>query len=162
MGFISASGTACAAPTKAWPRSTALLLAPLIWAASTGATGAGTLDVGVEGLRNARGIIRICLTTDPRYFPRCQGDPNAKRLNLPVAQARNLRFDHLAQGTYAISAMHDENGNGRLDTFLGIPREGFGFSRNPRVTFGPPRFDQVRFGVAPGANAQTIRFQYFV
>lgn len=138
------------------------MLATLAGAAQPAASGTGTLEVGVEGLRNQRGIVRICLTRDPRYFPRCQGDPSAMRINVPVAQARGLRFDGVPQGAYAISAMHDENGNGRLDTFLGIPREGFGFSRNPRVTFGPPRFEQVRFGVQPGPNAQRIRFQYFV
>lgn len=130
--------------------------------ALSGASTAGSLEVGVENLRNQRGIVRICLTSNPAYFPRCQGDPAAKRINVPVAQARALRFHGMAQGVYAISAMHDENGNGRLDTFFGIPREGFGFSRNPRVRIGPPSFNQVRFQVAPGGNVQRIRFQYFV
>lgn len=130
--------------------------------ALAGATDTGTLEVSLEGLRNQRGIVRVCLTADPAYFPRCQGDPRAQRINVPVGQARGLRFEAAPPGIYAISAMHDENGNGRLDTLLGIPREGFGFSRNPRVTFGAPRFEAVRFQVNAGHNSQRIRFQYFV
>ena len=143
-------------------RTASLLLAPAAWLALGGAADSSTLEIGVEGLRSQRGIVRICLTSNPAHFPRCQGDPQAHRINVPVAQARGLRFGNMAPGAYAISAMHDENGNGRLDAFMGIPREGFGFSRNPRVTFGAPRFEQVRFQITPGGNSQRIRFQYFV
>ena len=45
-----------------------------------------------------------------------------------------FRFEGLAAGTYAISVMHDENGNGTLDTnFVGMPVEGYGFSNDPKV-----------------------------
>ena len=55
-----------------------------------------------------------------------------------------------------------ENGNGRLDTTLGIPREGVGFSRNPRLTFGPPRFSAAQFAVATPAVDQDVRVKYFL
>jgi uncharacterized protein (DUF2141 family) len=45
---------------------------------------------------------------------------------------------------------------------LGIPREGFGFSQNPVVRFGPPRFDQVRFQISSGISRQTLRLQYLL
>ena len=104
--------------------------------------------------------MRLCLTANPAHFPRCQGDRQARLLNVPANRVGGLNFGDLGPGTYAISAMHDENGNGRLDTFLGIPREGFGFSRNPRIGFGPPRFDQVRFQVGAQGGSQMIRFRY--
>ena len=70
--------------------------------------------------------------------------------------------DGLASGAYAVSLFHDENGNGRLDTILGIPREGFGFSRNPPIRFGPPRFDAARFAVTSGEAAQQVRLKYLL
>ncbi|HQQ82919.1 MAG TPA: DUF2141 domain-containing protein [Cyclobacteriaceae bacterium] len=54
----------------------------------------------------------------------------------------------VAPGTYAISVFHDRNQNDILDSnVLGIPQEGFGFSRNVMGFFGPPSFQSARFDV---------------
>ncbi|KQM70067.1 DUF2141 domain-containing protein [Xylophilus sp. Leaf220] len=51
-------------------------------------------------------------------------------------------FRGLEPGRYGMSAFHDENADGKLDTYpLGIPREAYGFSRDARGLFGPPSFD---------------------
>jgi uncharacterized protein (DUF2141 family) len=72
----------------------------------------------------------------------------------------------LSPGEYAIAVIHDENANAKLDTFAGIPKEGIGFSRNPRFTFGPPRFAAARFSVggetAGDAQRQQVRVRYFL
>lgn len=79
--------------------------------------------------------------------------------NVP-AGARALAIEGLPPGTYAMAVMHDENANRRLDTFAGVPTEGFGFSRNPAVRFGPPRFDAARFAVGGEATVQQVRMRY--
>jgi uncharacterized protein (DUF2141 family) len=61
-----------------------------------------------------------------------------------------------------VLVLHDENGNNKVDTMLGIPREGVGFSRNPRIMFGPPRFDAVRIHVPAGPSATGVKLQYFL
>ncbi len=43
---------------------------------------------------------------------------------------------------------------------LFMPREGFGFSRDAPVRFGPPRFDAAAFVVADVAIHQTVRMRY--
>ena len=50
-------------------------------------------------------------------------------------------------GTYAVFVAHDLNGNGKLDkSFLGMPTEPVGLSRNPgRPRFGPPKFEDSSF-----------------
>jgi uncharacterized protein (DUF2141 family) len=78
------------------------------------------------------------------------------------AGAPRIRFDDLAPGTYALAAIHDENGNARLDTLFGMPREGFGFSRNPPIGFGPPRFARAEFRVGDGGEPQIIRMRYLL
>ncbi|WP_375427450.1 DUF2141 domain-containing protein [uncultured Sphingomonas sp.] len=123
------------------------------------ATPVGRLDVAVAGLRSSNGVIRLCLTANPKAFPACHNDALAVRRNAP-AGAPLLQFDGLPPGDYAAAVMHDENGNKRLDTFAGIPREGFGFSRNPVVRFGPPRFAAARFTIVGAANAQQVRMRY--
>ncbi len=104
-------------------------------------------------------MIRICLTADPTNFPGCIDDADAVTRSVP-AGVHSVRFDGLPKGNYAVAVIHDENGNSRLDTFAGIPREGFGFSRNPAVRFGPPRFEAARFTLDGGAETQQVRMRY--
>jgi len=121
------------------------------------------LDVVVTGLRNQRGAISLCLTSAPgEQFLRCDRDPKRVTRWIEAKGAERLRFKGLAPGPYSLLVMHDENRNGRLDTALGIPREGFGFSRNPAVRFGPPRYRDVSFTIAPGQNRQEIRLRYLL
>jgi uncharacterized protein (DUF2141 family) len=124
-----------------------------------GAVPVATLKVDVDALRNQRGLIRLCLTAAADNFPRCVDDDRAVSRSVP-ASMQSVAYDGLPPGGYAIAVIHDENGNGKLDTFAGIPREGFGFSRNPRIRFGPPSFSAARFDLARGSDAQTIRMRY--
>lgn len=105
-----------------------------------------------------------CLTRRPDRFPDCQSDPAARRVAIASAQAAHvpLAFGDLPSGDYAIALIHDENGNGRLDKVLGIPREGFGFSRNPAIRFGPPKFAAARFAIASGEVDAPIRVKYLL
>ncbi|HET9428092.1 MAG TPA: DUF2141 domain-containing protein [Allosphingosinicella sp.] len=115
----------------------------------------------LQGLRSERGQVHLCLTQNPRHFPNCGTDPQALKRTVPSRQAGSLSLE-VPPGQYALSVIHDENGNGRLDTFLRVPREGFGFSRNPRIRMGPPRFEETRFTVAHGLVAQAIRIRYIL
>lgn len=136
----------------------AIAAAPLIMAAAP----TGRVDVALEGLRNAKGVVRLCLTRNPSHFPDCNADPQAVSRTVAAAEARKLSFGGLAPGNYALSLFHDENKNAKLDTTMAMPREGFGFSRNPKVRFGPPKFNQVVFPVAAAAVQVTVRMQYFL
>jgi len=117
--------------------------------------------VQVNHLRSARGLVRMCLTADPANFPDCVSDARAVTRSVP-ASTRSLSFPGLASGTYALAVIHDENGNGRLDTFAGIPREGYGFSRDAAVSFGPPRFAAARFQLTGVTVQQQVRVRYIL
>ena len=119
------------------------------------------LDLTVAGLRSTRGELLVCVTERPDHFPDCTGDPAARHVTFPAARPA-LRFADLPSGEYAIALIHDENGNGRLDTRLGLPIEGVGFSRNPRLMFGPPKFAAARFAVTDQGIAETVRMKYFL
>lgn len=135
-----------------------LVLVPFLAANSEPDT---VLDVEILKLRNSRGVIHACLTRDPAHFPDCRGDPAAHKRTVP-ASTTQIRFTGFVPGGYALTLFHDENSNERLDTLLGIPKEGFGFSRNPVVRFGAPRFDNVRIELAPGFTRATVRMQYIL
>ncbi len=139
------------------PRTLALLCPAA--ALVLGAAPVAHLDVSVTQMRSAKGLLRVCLTADPDNFPGCVDDADAITRSVP-AGVHAMRFDGLPLGHYAIAVIHDENGNAKLDTIAGIPREGYGFSRNAPVRFGPPHFAAARFAVASDANEQQIRMRY--
>lgn len=170
LGSISGSGTAHAALTTVLATSPASTRAPggrrgalaallLALPLCLGAAPVTRLDIGIEGMRSAKGNLLVCLTADPANFPGCVDDRNAVLRTVP-ARERDIRFDALPAGTYAASVIHDENGNARLDTFAGIPKEGFGFSRNPALRFGPPRFSAAKFQLSDDAGKQQVRMRY--
>lgn len=103
-----------------------------------------------------------CLTIRADKFPDCQKDPNSRRITVATTAAQTLRFEGLPSGDYALALIHDENGNGKLDTMMGIPREGFGFSRNPAIRFGPPKFSEARISVTSGAVDQNVKVKYLL
>lgn len=104
----------------------------------------------------------MCLTSNPKAFPDCSKDAKAIKAEFAAAQAASFRLNAPAQGQYAISLIHDENGNGKLDTRLMMPREGFGFSRNPKISFGPPKFTAASFTVGAASLSQTIKMKYML
>jgi uncharacterized protein (DUF2141 family) len=126
-----------------------------------GAMPVSDLSLDVAKLRSTRGLIRVCLTADPSNFPKCTDDKRAVTRSVPATR-HDIAFDGLPRGDYAIAVIHDENGNGKLDTFAGIPKEGFGFSRNPIITFGPPSFKAARFTVSGDADAQQVKMLYLL
>lgn len=162
MVFISVSGTGFAARTAALAPSRWLLLcaAPLLIGASP--PEATDLVVDIEGLRNGKGEVRLCLTQDGADFLDCRKHSNAVTREYPASAAGPVEFRGLAQGDWYLLVLHDENGNAKLDTMLGIPREGFGFSNNPKIRMGPPKAHDVRFTLGGGETRQHVKLRYLL
>ena len=120
----------------------------------------GSLSITVDGLRSARGMIRVCVTANPRAFPDCSRDAAARTASIAAANGAVLDFQHLVPGRYAVSLLHDENANGKVDKFLMIPTEGYGFSRNASVRFGPPSFSAAAVEIGASALRTRIRMRY--
>lgn len=119
------------------------------------------LSITVDGLRSMKGNLLICVSRSAAYFPDCSHDPQKRHMVVP-ATAAAIPMGEMAPGNYAVAIIHDENGNGKLDTFAGIPREGVGFSRNPAIRFGAPSFRSAQFTMAGSAARQEIKVKYFL
>jgi uncharacterized protein (DUF2141 family) len=120
------------------------------------------LQITVSGMRAAKGNITITLyPDDPAHF--LDGKYKLDRQQLPVTlPVTSACFSIAAPGYYAVALFHDENDNHHLDTnALGIPTEGYGFSNNPTLYFGPPDLSRVRFSVHPGDNPVAIQMKYY-
>ncbi len=120
------------------------------------------LDVAVSGLRSAKGNVLICLTANPKTFPDCGKDPKAVKLIIAVGKAQAIRFTGIAPGTYALSLHHDENVNNKMDMRLFLPKEGFGFSRNPKIGMGPPKFASAAFVLGAVDAKMAVAMKYML
>jgi uncharacterized protein (DUF2141 family) len=107
-------------------------------------------------------MVRLCLTRNPAHFPDCNNDPAAVRRNVSADRAATIQLSGVPAGSWALSVIHDEDGNGRLNRFMMVPREGFGFSRNPHIRMGPPRFEEVRFEIGREPVEQHVRIRYLL
>ena len=118
------------------------------------------LQISLSGLRSAEGQVRLCIWHGPSDFlgDTCAGQSLVVTAAMPIMQVTVS----VAPGDYAVSLIHDENGNGKLDkNDLGIPTEGIGFSQNPTISFGPPTYADTHFDVA-GPHTEAIRLKYFL
>ncbi|ELR99500.1 DUF2141 domain-containing protein [Gloeocapsa sp. PCC 73106] len=122
-----------------------------------------TLTIQVSGLRNANGNLCVALFNSPDGYP--SNITEAIRLSSVLIETtpQVILFEELAYGTYAIVAFHDENGDSKLNTnFLGIPKEGIGFSGDPKIWRGVPAYEKVKFEFTPEEKTIGITMKYLL
>lgn len=119
------------------------------------------LVVSVSGLKHTEGQIGILLFDKGEGFPSSR-EKAVREMLLPINQDELSHvFTDLPFGEYAVSVMHDENGNNQLDTNLfGIPTEGNGVSNNVKSWLGPPKFKQAAFKVNSPSHSITVKIKY--
>ncbi len=121
--------------------------------------GPASLAVSVTGIKSAKGVIRLALCPAQAGFPDCKGKV-VRSAALPIVNGTaHTVLTGLAPGSYAVSVFHDANANNKLDTFVGIPKEGYGFSRNPSFKPRAPRFNEAELSVS-GDMSTTIKLRY--
>jgi uncharacterized protein (DUF2141 family) len=136
------------------------LAAALLGAAALAPTPAfaGPLTVAVSDVKNASGQVRVDVCVKRDFLKdKCSfaGAAPAR------AGAVTVTVPEVPAGRYAVQVYHDENGDGRMKRgFMGIPQEGFGFSNDIKVGFGPPSFDKaaVQLDGAPRRLAVKMRY----
>jgi uncharacterized protein (DUF2141 family) len=127
------------------------------------ATTNSTLNVEVAGLRDTRGNVCLSLynSSNPALFPQEAQKAQESRCVRITGNPMMVSFKNLKPGSYAIALLHDANGNGKDDrNFVGMPTEGFGFSRNPTVKLKAPAFSEASVPVAGPATSIKINVTY--
>lgn len=122
------------------------------------------LTVAIDGLKSQRGQVCLTLFSNDQGFPSSSNRAlKAQCVKVAAGTSVAATFRNLPAGSYAVAVIHDANGDGALNrAFLGIPTEGFGFSRNPKVRLGPPRFKDSVISVAGPATTTRIQLQYLL
>jgi uncharacterized protein (DUF2141 family) len=122
----------------------------------------GTIRLTVTDLRNSRGTVRAFLydSSVAKKFPRV--DYSIQRAHSRIVDSTSrIVFDTIPVGYYSIQILHDEDNNGEMRTnFIGMPKEGIGFSNDAMGRFGPPDFDDARFIIDSGEISITIHAIY--
>ena len=120
------------------------------------------MHVKILHIRNSTGTVACALFEAPAGFPIefLRYATNIMVIKIRDTQAR-CDFLDIPPETYALAVIHDENMNGKLDTnWLGVPREGYGFSNDAKVLFGAPEFSAASFQY-DGQNLElTISLHY--
>ena len=155
MASISDSGIVFALPMAG------LAALSLSIAAPAQAPGTTNVEVEIVGLRDARGLVRLCLTREPKSFPDCKAGVTANATIKAGKGTLRYTFTSVPIGTYAIAAFHDANGDGKLNTMLGMPKEGFAFSRNPAMRARAPRFNEASFE-SNGRPLDPLKMKYLL
>jgi uncharacterized protein (DUF2141 family) len=126
-------------------------------------TGTTTLTVHVTGARNAKGKIRVALFREGKGFPNDTSQAvHTQAADVdPQTLSAQVVFADLRAGVYAVTVFHDENMNERLDkNFMGVPKEGYGASNNPKKKMGPPNFDEAQFQLSGTEQSVEIQLMY--
>ena len=123
----------------------------------------GNLTVAIDGLKNQKGQVCLTVFSSSRGFPK-QSDRAVAVQCVKLAGNRPVvTFQNLKAGNYAVAVIHDSNNDKVINTnAIGIPTEGFGFSRNPRVLRGPPKFGDSSVLVAGADTEIEVKLQYLL
>jgi uncharacterized protein (DUF2141 family) len=133
--------------------------ATLLPASTMAQTTNSQLVINLSGLRNTKGQVLLAVHSQSQSFP--DKVENALiRKNIPASQSA-ISIEKMVSGTYAISVIHDEDGDGDLDkNFIGIPTEGFGVSQNVRTMIGAPDFEDCQFELKTSPLQLNIKMRY--
>lgn len=105
-----------------------------------------TISVRIANIEAVEGCVRLAVFTNEADF---QNKENAVfDRTIPLRSRADISLDiPLREGeTYGIALFHDVNDNGKLDkTMVGIPKEPYAFSNNPKAKWEKPSFADISF-----------------
>jgi len=125
---------------------------------------ASRLRIEVTNLHSNQGSVYCAVYAEPGTgFP---VDQSKAKTSVKVAikdRQALCEFADLAPGVYAVTMLHDENQNGKMDAdWMGIPKEGYGATRDAKGIMGPPKFKDAAFTYKGGGLTLQIRSKYGV
>ncbi len=149
---------------KKWSASLLLLATGgcLCFAPQANSSSNSVIKVQIDGLQEAKGQLCYSIFAKSKGFP--DSSDNTLQAKCVSVQERSpkLTIENLHLGTYALAIFHDVNGDGELNrNFLGIPQEGFGFSRNPQIQTSPPSFGESAVLVTGAETNLQVQMRYF-
>jgi uncharacterized protein (DUF2141 family) len=137
-----------------WVALGALLMALV----GAGAAQAGDVTVTLTGVQARGGQLLISLQTREQFM---QPTGLGEIVQNPTAGTTTVTFRDVPAGDYAVSVLHDQNGDGQMQVSeIGIPTEGWAMSHGAELR-GPPTFAQVKVAIPAAGAALTEPMFYW-
>jgi uncharacterized protein (DUF2141 family) len=122
----------------------------------------GSILITISNIRSNNGKVNISVFSKADGFPSTVEKATAVQSVAIQNNQVSVRFDNLPFGTYAVACLHDENGNGKMDTNLvGIPKEGYGASNNAVNKFSAPKFEAAKFPFNAAVLSVNFKMHYW-
>jgi uncharacterized protein (DUF2141 family) len=122
---------------------------------------AQSLDIKIENIRSSKGTISLAFFRDSASYH--ERKPfMVKKINKEsiVNGCLSVRME-MDPGHYGVALMDDENNDDQMESnFLGIPREGFGFSDFYPRSFRRPVFSDFDFIMTESNKMVRIVIRY--
>lgn len=101
-----------------------------------------TLSVVIRGIRNNNGQLIVALFNEESKWLDNNKAYRIQTLAAPAPGFVVVEFNDLPADNYAVSIIHDENENGKMDMWWlpPSPNEGTAVSNNVMPGFGPPSY----------------------
>jgi uncharacterized protein (DUF2141 family) len=101
------------------------------------------LTVNIAGLNSDKGNLLVGVYSTKEDFLKRPFKSDVIKI---INKKSIVIFKDIPKGAYAVSFVHDENDNKKMDTdFIGIPKEDFGCSNNATGFMGPPKYEDAKF-----------------
>lgn len=118
------------------------------------------LELEISEFRNTKGHVLISVFDREEGYPESVEQALVTKKVKVTEKSHHITLENLPYGDYAIVFLHDENGNGKMDTnFVGMPTEGYGASNDAVNTLSAPKYKDAQFKLA--ATTQKLKLKIF-
>ena len=105
------------------------------------------INLKITNITEIKGFIHVAVYNNPKSFPSNEKKFLGLKEKVESVIDKGILIKKIFSGDYAIAIYHDKNSNNSFDTFLGIPKEKYGFSNNPTIFLNAPSFEESKFYV---------------
>ena len=122
----------------------------------------GEVEVIITGIRNNRGQIVIGVFKDEDSFRKEEAFISKTFQKKGIVNGEMKVSFNLEPGVWGLSLLDDENSSGLMEyTFIGIPKEGFGFSDYYHAGLTKPKLEAFKFRLENGQKKNiSIKIRY--
>lgn len=103
------------------------------------------IEIEINDFKNNKGQVMISINKGPEGWPE---ENFIEQRFIPEFTAPNFTviFEDMPYGNYAVGVLHDKDNNGEMTkNFIGMPKESFGFTRDYKVVFRAPKYEEANF-----------------
>lgn len=121
------------------------------------------IQLNVTNLETPKGNLIVSVFIDQESF--AKEEPFLRKVFVKKDYLKDDVFTcsfGLEPGTYGIALLDDENADGEMNyNFIGMPKEGYGFSYFYHTSLSRPVFSDFSFALSQETHTMNIKLRYF-